>query len=141
MSEDDVRFFMAYPFNMVGADGGVQNGKGMPHPRSYGTNARVLSKYVRDEKIMRLEEAVRRMTSLAAQRFQLKDRGLLQPGFAADIVVFDDATVRDNATFDNPHQFSSGFSSVIVNGQVVIDNGKHTGAKSGTALRGPAFSR
>jgi N-acyl-D-amino-acid deacylase len=141
MSEDDVRFFMTYPFNMVGADGGVQNGKGMPHPRSYGTNARVLAKYVREEIIMRVEEAVRRMTSLAAQRFQLKDRGLLHPGFAADIVIFDDATVRDNATFDNPHQFSSGFSHVIVNGQVVIDNGKHTGSKSGIALRGPAFSR
>ncbi len=139
MSEDDVKYFMAYPFNMVGADGGVQNGKGQPHPRSYGTNARVLGKYVREEKVIRLEEAVRRMTSLAAQRFQLKDRGLIREGYAADIVVFDEATVRDNATFDNPHQFSSGFSTIVVNGQIVVDNGKHTGSKSGTSLRGPAF--
>jgi N-acyl-D-amino-acid deacylase len=141
MSEDDVKFFMAYPFNMVGADGGVQNGKGQPHPRSYGTNARVLGKYVREEKVIRVEEAVRRMTSLAAQRFQLKDRGLIREGYAADIVVFDEITVRDNATFDNPHQFSSGFSTILVNGQIILDNGKHTGTKSGVSLRGPAFAQ
>jgi N-acyl-D-amino-acid deacylase len=141
MSEDDVKFFMAYPFNMVGADGGVQNGKGQPHPRSYGTNARVLGKYVREEKVIRVEEAVRRMTSLAAQRFQLKDRGLIREGYAADIVVFNEITVRDNATFDNPHQFSSGFSTILVNGQIILDNGKHTGTKSGVSLRGPAFAQ
>jgi N-acyl-D-amino-acid deacylase len=139
MSEDDVRFFMRYPFNMVGADGGVQSGQGMPHPRSYGTNAKILAKYVRDEKIITLEEAIRRMTSLAAQKFQLRDRGLLKPGYAADIVIFDEKTVADKATFENPHQFSSGFQYVLVNGQPVIDQGKHNGAKTGVALRGPGY--
>jgi N-acyl-D-amino-acid deacylase len=140
MHEDDVRYIMRYPFNMVGADGGVQNGKGMPHPRSYGTNARVLGKYVREEKIMTLEEAIRRMTSLAAQKFQLKDRGLLREGMAADIVVFDEEQVIDKATFDNPHQLSLGFSHVIVNGKSVIDSGQHTGSRSGVALKGPGYS-
>jgi len=139
MNEDDVRYFMAYPFNMIGADGGVQNGRGMPHPRSYGTNARVLAKYVREEKLITLEDAVRRMTSLAAQKFQLNDRGLLREGFAADIVVFDENTVTDKATFDKPHQFSVGFDYVLVNGAVTLDNGKHTGVRSGLALRGPAY--
>jgi N-acyl-D-amino-acid deacylase len=139
MSEDDVRYIMRYPFNMIGADGGVQNGKGMPHPRSYGTNARVLGKYVREEKIISLEDAVRRMTSLAAQKFQLKDRGLLREGYAADIVIFDDKTVIDRATFDNPHQFSAGFRYVLVNGKVTVDDGKHNGARSGIALKGPAY--
>ena len=140
MDEDDVRYIMRYPFNMVGADGGVQNGKGMPHPRSYGTNARVLGNYVREEKIISLEEAIRRMTSLAAQKFQLKDRGLLREGFAADIVIFDEQEINDRATYDNPHQFSTGISHVLVNGKSVIDAGRHTGARSGVALRGPGFS-
>jgi N-acyl-D-amino-acid deacylase len=140
MSEDDVRYFMRYPFNMVGADGGVQNGKGQPHPRSYGTNARVLGKYVREEKIVSLEDAVRRMTSLAAQKFQLKDRGLLREGYAADIVIFDDKTVIDRATFDNPHQFSAGFRYVLVNGKVTVDDGKHNGTRGGIALKGPGFA-
>ena len=139
MSEDDVRYIMRYPFNMIGADGGVQDGKGMPHPRSYGTNARVLGKYVREEQIMTLEEAIRRMTSLAAQKFQLKNRGLLREGFAADIVIFDERKIIDKATFDNPHQFSAGISHVLVNGKSVIDAGRHTGNRSGIALKGPGF--
>ena len=124
---------------MIGADGGVSNGKGMPHPRTYGTNARVLGKYVREEKLISLEEAIRRMTSLAAQKFQLKDRGLLKEGYAADIVVFDENTVLDKATFENPHQFSVGFKYVLVNGRLVIDEGKHNGTKSGIPLYGPGF--
>jgi len=139
MNEEDVRFFIKYPFNMVGADGGVSNGKGFPHPRTYGTNARVLGKYVREEKLISLEDAIRRMTSLAAQKFQLKDRGLLKEGYAADIVVFDENEVNDKATFEQPHQFSVGFRYVLVNGQLVIDNGKHNGTKSGTPLYGPGF--
>lgn len=139
MDEDDVRFFMKYPYNMIGADGGVSNGLGMPHPRTYGTNARVLGKYVREEKVISLEEAIRRMTSLAAQKFQLKDRGLLKEGYAADIVIFDEKEVIDKATFENPHQFSAGFKYVLVNGQVVIENGKHNGTKSGTPLYGPGY--
>jgi N-acyl-D-amino-acid deacylase len=137
MNEEDVRYFIKYPFNMIGADGGVSNGKGFPHPRTYGTNARVLGKYVREEKLISLEEAIRRMTSLAAQKFQLKDRGLLKEGYAADIVVFDEHEVADKATFEKPHQFSAGFHYVLVNGQVVIDNGKHNGIRSGQTLKGP----
>ena len=141
MNEDDVRYFMKYPFNMIGADGGVVvYGRGMPHPRAYGTNARVLSKYVRDEQLVSLEEMIRRMTSLAAQKFQLKDRGLLKQGMAADIVVFDINQVMDKATFEQPHQFSAGFHFVLVNGQTVIENGKHTGVKSGMTLKGPGFN-
>ena len=142
MNEDDVRHFIKYPFNMIGADGGVVVfGKGMPHPRAYGTNARVLSKYVRDEKLVSLEEMIRRMTSLAAQKFQLKDRGLLREGLAADIVIFNLDEVSDKATFEQPHQFSAGFHYVLVNGQLTIDNGKHTDIKSGTTLKGPGFNK
>ena len=139
MNEDDVRYFIKYPFNMIGADGGVSNGKGFPHPRTYGTNARVLGKYVREEKLIPLEEAIRRMTSLAAQKFQLKDRGLLKEGYAADIVIFNENEVNDKATFEQPHQFSAGFKYVIVNGRLVIDKGIHNGTKSGTPLYGPGF--
>ncbi len=140
MSEKDVQAFMKYPFNMVGADGGVSTGRGMPHPRTYGTNARVLGRYVREQQIISLEEAIRRMTSLAAQKFQLKDRGLIREGMAADIVVFNEAEVTDKATFENPHQFSKGFLFVLVNGQLAIDEGKHSGTRSGRALFGPAYS-
>jgi N-acyl-D-amino-acid deacylase len=124
---------------MVGADAGVPTpGKGMPHPRAYGTNARVLGKYVRDEKIITMEEAIRRMTSLAAQKFQLKNRGLLKEGYAADIVIFNEAEVNDKATFENPHQYSVGFKYMLVNGQLIMDNGIHTGVRSGVSLKGPA---
>jgi N-acyl-D-amino-acid deacylase len=140
MNEEDVKYILKYPFNMVGADAGIATGKGMPHPRTYGTNARILGKYVRDEKIISLEEAIRRMTSLAAQKFQLKDRGLLKEGWAADIAVFDEKEVHDNATFENPHQFSSGFKFILVNGQLVLDKGIHTGIKSGIALYGPGYT-
>jgi N-acyl-D-amino-acid deacylase len=139
MNEDDVKHIMGWRFNMVAADGGVQGGEGMPHPRSYGTNARVLGKYVREEKVLPLEEAVRRMTSLPAQKFQLKDRGLLREGFAADIVILDERTVADKATYDNPHQYSVGFDYVIVNGRVTMEGGKHTGVKAGRSLRGPGY--
>ena len=142
MNEDDVKYIMKYPFCMSGADAGVPvPGKGMPHPRGYGTNARVLGKYVREEKVIPLEEAIRRMTSLAAQKFQLKDRGLLKEGMAADIVIFDDKTVSDHATFEQPHQYSTGFYYVLVNGQLVVENGKHTGVRSGIPLYGPAKKR
>ena len=138
MSEDDVKYIMQYPFCMVGADAGVPvPGKGMPHPRGYGTNARILGRYVRDMQVISLEEAIRRMTSLAAQKFQLTNRGLLKPGMAADIVIFDPATVNDKATFEQPHQYSVGFSHVIVNGGITMQEGKHTGARNGQPLYGP----
>ncbi len=139
MNEDDVRTIMRYPFNAVASDGGIQGGKGLPHPRSYGTNARVFGKYVREEKNTTLEDAIRRMTSLPALKFNLKDRGLLRVGYAADIVIFDEKTIRDNATFEKPHQFSTGVSHVIVNGRIAIDSGQHTGLRNGSALKGPGF--
>ena len=140
MDENDVRYIMKYPFNMVGADAGVATGKGMPHPRGYGSNARILGRYVREEKIISLEEAIRRMTSLPAQKFQFKDRGMLKEGMAADIAVFNENEVNDLSTYEKPHQFSKGFIYVIVNGKLVIDNAKHTGVKSGKLLYGPGKS-
>ncbi|MEO7311042.1 MAG: D-aminoacylase [Chitinophagaceae bacterium] len=140
MSEWDVTHIMAYPFDMFASDASIRAFKvGMPHPRGYGTNARVLAKYVREEKVLSLEEAVRRMTSLPAQKFQLKDRGLIKAGMAADIVVFDEKTVADLSTFDNPHQYSTGFQFVVVNGKLVVENGKHNGVRSGVTLRGPGI--
>ncbi|HEX8333440.1 MAG TPA: D-aminoacylase [Segetibacter sp.] len=137
MNEEDVKYIMQYPFCMVGADAGIPTpGKSMPHPRGYGTNARVLGKYVRDENVISLEEAIRRMTSLAAQKFGLKDRGILREGMAADIVVFDEKTVNDLSTFEQPHQYSKGFDAILINGGVVLENGKHTGGRSGKALYG-----
>jgi N-acyl-D-amino-acid deacylase len=138
MSEDDVKNIMQYPFNMFASDASIRvYNSGVPHPRGYGTNARVLGKYVREEKVIRLEEAVRRMTSLPAQKFGLKDRGLLKEGMAADIVVFDANTVADKSTYANPHQYSEGFSYVVVNGKLVVDKSKHTGARPGMILYGP----
>jgi N-acyl-D-amino-acid deacylase len=127
---------------MFASDAGIREyGQGVPHPRGYGTNARVLGKYVRDEKIISLEEAVRRMTSLPAQKFTLKDRGLLKEGMAADIVIFDEKEVADISTFDKPHAYSKGFKYVLVNGEVVVEDGKHTGVRSGTILKGPGFDK
>ncbi len=140
MSEDDVKFIMKYPFNMFASDATIRIlNSGNPHPRGYGTNARVLGKYVREEKVISLEEAIRRMTSLPAQKFQLKDRGLLREGFAADIVVFDEKEVKDLSTFDKPHQYSTGFKFVLVNGSLTVNNGLHTGARNGMALRNFSF--
>ncbi|MFT3826319.1 MAG: D-aminoacylase [Chitinophagaceae bacterium] len=139
MSEEDVQHIMQYPFNMFASDAGIRAfGQGNPHPRGYGTNARVLGRYVRELHVLSLEEAVRRMTSLPAQKFQLKDRGLLREGMAADIVIFDANTVSDQSTYDKPHQYSTGFRFVLVNGQLVVENDKHTGVRSGTPLYGPA---
>lgn len=140
MNEDDLRRIMRYPFNMFASDAGIARyGSGMPHPRAYGTNARVLGEYVRLLKVIPLEEAIRRMTSLPAQKFQLRDRGLIREGMAADLVIFDEAKVADQSTFVKPHAYSKGFNFVIVNGQVVAENGKHTGVRSGQVLKGPGF--
>jgi N-acyl-D-amino-acid deacylase len=136
MSEEDVKRIMQYPFNMFASDASIRIfGQGAPHPRGFGTNARVLSKYVRDEKTISLEEAVRRMTSLPAQKFQLSDRGLLREGYAADILIFNEKEVQDLSTFEKPHAYSKGFNYVIVNGAVVVENGNHIGTRSGKALR------
>jgi N-acyl-D-amino-acid deacylase len=141
MSDEDVERIMKYPFNMFASDAGIRVfGQGSPHPRGYGTNARVLSEYVRDKNILSLEEAIRRMTSLPAQKFGLNDRGLLKEGYAADILIFDDKEVQDLSTYDKPHAYSKGFKYVIVNGQVVVEDEKHTGTRSGKALYGPGYS-
>ena len=138
MSEDDVKRIMKYPFNMFASDASIREfGAGMPHPRGYGTNARVLAEYVRDQHVISLEEAIRRMTSLPAQKFQLHDRGLLAEGYAADIVVFDEIKVQDISTYDHPHAYSTGFKYVIVNGVLTVENEKHLGVRAGHALYGP----
>lgn len=137
MSEDDVRTIMAEPFTMIASDSGVREfGAGVPHPRGYGNNARVLGHFVRDLELISLEDAIRKMTSLPAQTFGLRDRGLVREGFAADLVIFDEKMVGDKATFENPHQYAVGFSSVIVNGKVVFDGAALTGEMPGMALRG-----
>lgn len=136
MEEGDLQRIMQYPFSMTASDAGiVEFGKNMPHPRAYGTNARVLGMYVREKKIIGLEEAIRRMTSLPAQKFKFKDRGLIREGMVADVVVFDPATVNDQATFQKPHAYSTGFRYVVVNGQLVIEEGKHNGTRSGQVIR------
>lgn len=136
MSEEDVKRIMQYPFNMIASDASIRLlGAGMPHPRGYGTNARVLARYVREEKIISLEEAIRRMTSLPAQKFQLKDRGLLKEGMAADIVIFNEKEVQDISTYDKPHAYSKGFRFVIVNGVLTVENEKHLGVRAGKPLK------
>jgi N-acyl-D-amino-acid deacylase len=136
MSEEDLQVFMRHPNTMVACDSGVRKlGEGVPHPRGYGNNARVLAHYVRELKVLRLEDAIRKMTSLPATTFRLQNRGELRPGNWADIVAFDPDKVQDHATYSDPHHYATGFPYVWVNGIAVIDNGEHTGAKAGMALR------
>lgn len=135
MGEEDVRRIMQYPFNMFASDASIRvYNQGVPHPRGYGTNARVLGKYVREDGVLSLEEAVRRMTSLPAQKFGLKDRGLLREGMAADLVVFDEKEVADLSTFAKPHAYSKGFRYVVVNGRPVVVDGLHNGLRNGQTL-------
>jgi N-acyl-D-amino-acid deacylase len=136
IGEADLVRIMKYPFTMIASDGFIPTfGEGHPHPRSYGTWARVLGVYVREQHVLSLEEAVRRMTSLPAARLKLMDRGILRPGMKADIAVFDPLTVRDKATFDQPHQYAEGFVAVLVNGVPVLAEGKMTGVLPGKVLR------
>jgi len=136
MDEADLRVFMRHPNTMVAADSGIRVlNEGVPHPRGYGNNARVLGKYVRDEKVLRLEDAIRKMTSLPASTFRIKQRGELREGNWADIVVFDSARIADNATYKDPHHLSTGFKFVFVNGVPVVENDQHTGARPGKVLR------
>src|SRR5579883_326545 len=141
ISEEDVVRIMRYPFTMIASDGDIPVfGQAAPHPRSYGTFARVLGAYVREQHVLTLEEGVRRMSSLPAQRLKVWDRGILRPGFKADIVVFDPATIADKATFENPHQYSAGVQDAIVNGKLVLRDGKLTGERAGRILYGPAHA-
>jgi N-acyl-D-aspartate/D-glutamate deacylase len=143
MSEDDVRRVMRLPWVAVASDGSAINleAPGVPHPRNYSSNVRVLGHYVRDEKVIALSEAVRKMTSLPAEILGLKDRGQIRPGFAADVAIFDAARVAETNSFEKPKSYAAGVPFVIVNGVVVIDRGQHTGAKPGRALRGPGFKK
>jgi dihydroorotase/N-acyl-D-amino-acid deacylase len=136
MSDDDVERIMRHPVTMIASDGELTfPGDAQIHPRSYGTFARVLAQYVREKKVLTLEDAVRRMTSLPASRLRLRDRGVITNGGAADLVVFDPASVADRATFAEPHQFATGFDYVIVNGVVAVSEGRRTAATGGQLLR------
>ncbi|NEU07295.1 D-aminoacylase [Flavihumibacter sp. R14] len=142
MDEADVENIMQYPFTMIASDSGIREfGAGVPHPRGYGSNARVLSKYVREQHVIGLEDAVRRMTSLPAQKFEFKDRGLLREGMAADIIVFDPETVKDVSTYEKPHAFSTGIQYVLVNGKITLNKMQHTGVRNGKILHGPSFTK
>jgi len=142
MSIEDVDTIYRYPNAAVASDGGVrQLGVGKPHPRSYGTNARVFREFVRERQTLTLEDAVRRMTSLPAQTFKLPSRGRVQEGFAADLVIFDPSRVHDRATFADPHQMSEGFDVVVVNGVVAVEDERLTDARGGHVLRGAGFSK
>ena len=144
MSEDNIRKQIALPWMSFCSDGGSYSPEGTflkfsTHPRAYGNFARLLGKYVREEKIITLEEAIRKLTALPAANLKIKNRGELKEGYFADVVVFDPLTIRDNATFERPHQFSTGVIHVLVNGTQVIKNGEHTGAKPGRVVRGPGW--
>lgn len=136
IAENDLQVFMKHPMTMIASDSGERVfGEGVPHPRGYGNNARVLGRYVRELHVLTLEDAVRKMTSLPAEHFHLHGRGKLAEGFAADVVVFDPEKVGDPSTYKAPHQYAVGFKDVFVNGVAVIRNGELTGAKPGAALR------
>jgi N-acyl-D-amino-acid deacylase len=140
---EDVERIMRHPMTMIASDGRLSkpNDTAQPHPRCYGTFPRVLGLYVREKKTLTLEDAIRKMTQLPARTLGLKDRGEVKEGFAADLVVFDPAAVRDTATFTEPHQYPVGIPYVLVNGVVTVDDGKFTAARGGKVLRGPAYQR
>jgi len=146
MSEPDVALALQQPWVSIDNDSSGTSPEGIlglehPHPRAYGTFPRILRKYVREEKKLTLEDAIRKFSALPAQRMRLTDRGVLKQGMWADVVVFDPATVHDLATFADPNQLSQGMEYVLVNGVAVIDQGKMTGARPGKVLRGPGYVR
>lgn len=145
-SENDMTYAMKQPYTSIGSDGAAIANDGParllnPHPRWYGTFPRVLGRYVREQKVIGLEEAIKKMTSMNADKIGIRERGLLKEGYWADITVFDAKTVADRATYEQPHQYPVGIPYVMVNGQMVIDGGKHTGANPGAVLRGPGYAR
>ena len=146
MSEDDVRLALKNPLTSLGTDSPAEAEDGIfsqekSHPRAWGSAPRILGKYVREEHLISLEEAVRKMTSLPASRMGLEDRGIVRPGLHADLVVFDPATIADRSTYDDPLHYSRGIPYVAVNGQLVVDRGQITEARPGRALRGPGFRK
>ena len=145
MSEENLERNLRWPYTMLGSDAGSMAPEGAflqfnPHPRSYGNVARFLGRYVRDRHVMPLEEAIRRLTTLPAQSIAIRERGALQVGYYADVVVFDPATIADHSTFENPHVYSTGVRDVFVNGTQVLSNGEHTGARPGQVVRGPGWT-
>ncbi|MEI9921265.1 MAG: D-aminoacylase [Bacteroidota bacterium] len=144
MSEDNIKRQIALPYVSFGSDAGSPTASGIflkssDHPRAYGNFARLLAKYVRDEKVIPLEEAIRKLTSLPASNLKIKKRGTLAEGYYADVVIFDPATIQDHATFERPHQYSTGVRDVFVNGVQVLTEGNHTGARPGKFVKGPGF--
>ncbi|HVO97920.1 MAG TPA: D-aminoacylase [Bryobacteraceae bacterium] len=142
MSEDNVKLQLQQPWIKIGTDASgldPDQTKGLAHPRAYGTFPRILGKYVRDENVLPLEDAIRKMTSAVARRLSIQDRGVLQEGLWADIAVFDPKTIIDHATYEQPHQLSTGVRYVFVNGVAVVRDGKHTGALPGQIVRGPGY--
>ena len=138
---DDVDRIMRHPATAIGSDGPVGIfGEGAPHPRQYGTFARVLGHYVRERGVISLEQAIRKMTSMTAQRLSIQDRGLIAEGFFADVAIFDADEIIDRATFEDPHQYAVGMKHVLVNGEIVVRDGAHTGSRPGRVLRGPGYS-
>jgi len=145
MNEDQVRAKIALPWVSFGSDAAAPAAAGLflkssTHPRAYGNIARLLGKYVRDEKVISLEEAIRRLTTLPAGNLKLRNRGALRPDYFADIVIFDPKTVQDQATFEKPHQYATGVVHVFVNGVQVLREGEHTGATPGRVVRGPGWT-
>ncbi len=146
MSEDNIKKQIALPYMSFGSDAASPTAAGVflksaDHPRAYGNFARLLGKYVRDEKVIPLEDAIRKLTSLPATNLKIQKRGTLKPGFYADVVVFDPATIQDHATFEKPHQYATGVIHVFVNGVQVLDKGEHTGARPGRVVRGPGWRK
>jgi N-acyl-D-amino-acid deacylase len=144
MSEDNLRKKLRLPWVSFASDAGSLSAEGPflrsnPHPRAYGNFARWLGRYVRDEKIVPLEEAIRRLTSLPASTLGIRERGRIAEGYFADVVIFDPATIQDHATYENPHQYATGVAHVFVNGTHVLNNGEHTGSKPGRVVRGPGY--
>ncbi len=144
MSEENIKRQIALPYLSFGSDAGSPTAAGVflkynDHPRAYGNFARLLGKYVRDEKVIPLEEAIRKLTSLPASNLKIKKRGSLTPGYYADVVAFDPAKIQDHATFEKPHQYSTGMVHVFVNGEQVLQDGEHTGARPGRVVRGPGW--
>jgi N-acyl-D-amino-acid deacylase len=144
MTEENIRKQIVLPWVSFGSDEQSLAPEGIflksnPHPRAYGNFSRVLGKYVREEKLISLEEAIRKLTSLPANNMKIQRRGMLKNGYFADIVVFDPQKICDHATYSNPHQYSTGVTDVFVNGAQVIKNGEHTGLLPGRVVRGPGY--
>ena len=141
INSDDVDLIMQHPMTSIASDGPLTVfNVGSPHPRTYGTFARVLGTYVRERNIISLEEAIRKMTSLPAKILSIDRRGLVKKGYYADITIFDKTVIADKSTFEDPHQYAVGVNSVIVNGIIVVENGMHNGNRPGKVLRGPGYN-